>query len=221
MACPTPIGTRHGILVLAHEGMCQGDIAARVVVVRKAVNRLPMRLAATASLNQGSEQELLERPQPAKNTHSSEWSVKTTSRLPGPSQRMRNLCRVRVCCKTINNWHQRWYWKPDPVPQHRLWNISNIKWTFLTILTRMICYFYTIHITYMISRIFIAIPICSHWDFVCTRSSCLPHYWKITAATWIIHTVVQMGMFTMCCERGHSVHIHIPYITRQNFCDAL
>ena len=42
--------------------------------------------------NQGSQQELLERPQPAKNVHCSEWSVKIASRVPVPSPRGRGIC---------------------------------------------------------------------------------------------------------------------------------
>ena len=53
MPRPTPIGTRHEIFALAHESMRQGDIAARVGVTRKNVNRILLRQAVTASLEPG------------------------------------------------------------------------------------------------------------------------------------------------------------------------
>ena len=83
---PTPIGTRHETFALAHEGMRQGDIAARVGVTRK--KTLIASSWGKLSLpvwNQGRQQELLERPQPTDNAHSSEWSVKTASIVPMPS----------------------------------------------------------------------------------------------------------------------------------------
>ena len=42
--------------------------------------------------NQGSQQELYERPHPAKNAHFSEWSMKTASRVPMPSLRWWGIC---------------------------------------------------------------------------------------------------------------------------------
>ena len=68
----TPTGTRHEIFALTHGGMHQGDIAARVGVARKTPNLILLRQAATASLEPGkSTEQLLERPQPVKNAHSS------------------------------------------------------------------------------------------------------------------------------------------------------
>ena len=42
--------------------------------------------------NHGSPQELLKRPQPTKNAQSSEWSVKTASKVPVPSLRGWGIC---------------------------------------------------------------------------------------------------------------------------------
>ena len=78
MALPTSVGKRHEIFALACESMKQGNIVARVGVAWKNVNRILV-------WNQGNQQELVERPQPAKNVHSSGWSLKTASRVAVPS----------------------------------------------------------------------------------------------------------------------------------------
>ena len=76
-------GIRHEMFVLACDGMHQGDIAARVGVARKPVNRILLRQAATVSL----EPESTRTPRKTTvrhNAHSPECSPKTASRVPVP-----------------------------------------------------------------------------------------------------------------------------------------
>ena len=89
---PTSIGKSHEVFVLAREGMCQCDIAATVSGAQKTLvpsswGKLPLLV-----WNHGSQQELLERPKPAKNAQSSEWSVNTASIVPMPSLRGLGIC---------------------------------------------------------------------------------------------------------------------------------
>ena len=53
MPRPTPMGIRHEVFALAHEGIKQGVIAARVGLTRATVNRILKRHAATGSLVPG------------------------------------------------------------------------------------------------------------------------------------------------------------------------
>ena len=53
MLRPTPMGIRHKVFALAHEGIKQSAIVARVGLTRAAVNRILKRHAATGSLVPG------------------------------------------------------------------------------------------------------------------------------------------------------------------------
>ena len=53
MPRPTPMGIRHEVFALAHEGIKQGAIAARVGLTRATVNCILKRHAAIGSLVPG------------------------------------------------------------------------------------------------------------------------------------------------------------------------
>ena len=96
---PTLIGTRHEIFALTREGikatLLLGLVWSEKPLIASSWSKLPLLVG---------NQELLESPQPAKNAHSSEWSVKTTSRVPVPSLRRWGSCMECVsiaaeqCC---------------------------------------------------------------------------------------------------------------------------
>ena len=103
MPRPTPIVTRHGIFVLVREGMRQGDIAARVAVAGKP-------LIATSwgknchCWNQGSQQELIEKPLPAKQLTLQNDPQRQLQECPCPHWEDEEFVwGVRVGRKTFNN----------------------------------------------------------------------------------------------------------------------
>ena len=104
MPRPTPIGLRHEILALAHEGMPQGDIAGRVGVRRETVNRILHRHATTGSLEPGKSTGA-----PRKTTARQDRALFRMVRedrfisARSLSERMRNVYGVRATRKTINN----------------------------------------------------------------------------------------------------------------------
>ena len=89
----------HKILALAREGVCQGDIATRVDVARKPINRILLWQGATSCLGPGRSTVA-----PRKTTAHQECilfrEVKSALAL---SEMMGNLYGVLVGCKTINN----------------------------------------------------------------------------------------------------------------------
>ena len=100
MPRPPPIGTRHEIFALSHGACIKATLLLGLVWPERSLIASPK--VSLLVWNQGSQQELLERPQPTKNAHSSEWSVKTASRVPLASLRGWGM-RVCVGRKTINN----------------------------------------------------------------------------------------------------------------------
>ena len=88
MPWSTPIGLRHDVLAVAHEGKRQYAIALRVGITHVTINYILLRHATTGSLG------------PGKSPVFREDSFKSACAL---TERMRNLYGVRAGRKTINN----------------------------------------------------------------------------------------------------------------------
>ena len=104
MSHPTLIRTRHKLFALARKGMCQGDIAAKIGVARKNVNRILLRQVASASQEPGKSTAAIRkttaRQECALFRMVREDRFKSARAL---TERMRNLYGVRVGRRTINN----------------------------------------------------------------------------------------------------------------------
>ena len=86
MLHPTPIWTKHEIFALAVRACVKATLLLGLVWP-ETDNRILLMQAAAARLEQRGQQELLDRPQPAKKAHYSEWSAETASRFPVTSLR--------------------------------------------------------------------------------------------------------------------------------------
>ena len=104
MSRPAPIRASHKLFALARKSMCQGDIAAKIAVARKNVNRIVLRQVATASQEPGKSAAALRkttaRQECALFRMVHEDRFKSARAL---IERMRNLYGVSVGRRTINN----------------------------------------------------------------------------------------------------------------------
>ena len=104
MALPTPMGIKHEVFALAHEGIKQGAIAARVGLTRDIVNRILKRHAATGSLVPGKSSGA-----PRKTTPRQDRALLRMVRQDrflsarALTARMRNLYGMRAGRTTVNN----------------------------------------------------------------------------------------------------------------------
>ena len=104
MPRPTPMGYRHEVFALAHEGINQGAIAARVGLTRATVNRILKRHAATGSLVPGKSSGA-----PRKTTSRQDRALLRMVRQDrflsarALTVRMRNLYGMRAGRTTVNN----------------------------------------------------------------------------------------------------------------------
>ena len=104
MPRPTPMGIRHEVFALAHEGIKQGAIAAHVGLTRATVNRILKRHAATGSLVPGKSSGA-----PRKTTPRQDRELLRMVRQDrflsarALTAQMRNLYGMRAGRTTVNN----------------------------------------------------------------------------------------------------------------------
>ena len=104
MPRPTPMGIRHEVFALAHEGIKQGAIAALVGLTRATVNRILKRHAATGSLVPGKSSGAPRKTTPRQDRALLRmvWQYRFLSARALRAQ-MRNLYGMRAGRTTVNN----------------------------------------------------------------------------------------------------------------------